>query len=157
MKRRLFSCQQCHHVLTMTQALLWSEDQGNMAHPRTLCATEGLRPRRQERRSPMQPHEQGTPAAVEHQAIRYDLLEGLFPPSHVFALNVAVGTLLHITQHEQGVQPLVLGEQQVTERERDLLLPLLDNYPHFTPIRYCTPACTRAMTISWRRGQTGDR
>jgi hypothetical protein len=77
----------------------------------------------------MQPDEQGRPAAEKQEAIRHSPLEGLFPRSHVCAFNNVLGTIMHLSQHEQGEYPLVLAEQQVTERERDLLLPLLDNYP----------------------------
>ncbi len=80
----------------------------------------------------MQSHEQSTPPE-EHETIQYYRLEGLFPASHVFALNAALGTIIHLSQHEGGPYPLVLGEQQLTERERDLLRPLLDSYPQFTP------------------------
>ncbi len=81
-----------------------------------------------------EPHEQHTPPEEhgrEDETIRYYTLEGLFPPPHV--LNVALGILTHLTQREGVPHPLVLGEQQVTERERDLLRPLLDTYPQFTP------------------------
>ncbi len=80
----------------------------------------------------MPPHEQRTPPE-EHEAIQYYRLEGLFPPTHVFALNLALGTLIHLSQHEGVPYPLVLGEQQLTERERDLVRPLLANFPQFTP------------------------
>ena len=80
----------------------------------------------------MQPQEQSTPSR-EHESIQYYVLEGLFPPTHVFALNLALGTFIHLYQHEQVPYPLVLGEQQLTERERDLLRPLLAHYPQFTP------------------------
>ena len=80
----------------------------------------------------MQPQEQSSPPG-EHEAIQYYVLEGLFPSTHVFALNLALGTFMHLYQHAQVSYPLVLGEQQLTERERDLLRPLLAHYPQFTP------------------------
>jgi hypothetical protein len=80
----------------------------------------------------MPPQEQRT-AAEEQEPIQYYLLEGLFPPTHVFALNLTLGTFLHLYWEEQFPYPLVLGEQQLTERERDLLRPLLAHYPQFAP------------------------
>jgi hypothetical protein len=53
----------------------------------------------------------GKPLPEEHEAIQYYRLEGLFPATHVFALNIALGTLIHLSQHEQEGHPLVLGEQ----------------------------------------------
>lgn len=71
--------------------------------------------------------------AEEQEAIQYYTLEGLFPPPDVLVLNVALGILTHLTQREGVPHPLVQGAQQVTEREQDLLRPLLDTYPQFTP------------------------
>ncbi len=57
----------------------------------------------------MQPHKQSSPPE-EHESIQYYVLEGLFPPTHVFALNLALGTL-NLYLDEQVRYPLVLGEQ----------------------------------------------
>ena len=80
----------------------------------------------------MQPREQSSPSE-EHELIQYYVWEGLFPPTHVFALNLALGTLIHLYQDERVPYPLVLGERQCTERERDLLRPLLTSYPQWVP------------------------
>ncbi len=80
----------------------------------------------------MQPQEQSSPAE-EQESIQYYVLEGLFPATHVFALNLALGTFLHLYWEERLPYPLVLGEQQLTERERDLLRPRLSHYPQFAP------------------------
>jgi hypothetical protein len=80
----------------------------------------------------MQPQEQSSPPQ-ECEPIQYYSLERLFPATHVFALNLALGTFIHLYQHAQVPYPLVLGEQQLTERERDLLRPLLATSPQFTP------------------------
>jgi hypothetical protein len=79
----------------------------------------------------MQPQEQST--SEEHESIQYYMLEGLFPTTHIFALNLALGTFLHLYWEEQLPYPLILGEEQLTERERDLLRPLLAQYPQFAP------------------------
>jgi len=83
----------------------------------------------------MQSPEQSTPRA-EQESIQYYVLEGLFPATHVFALNLTLGTFLHLYWEEQLPYPLVLGEQQLTERERDLLRPRLSHYPQFTPYEF---------------------
>ncbi len=80
----------------------------------------------------MQPYEQSS-SAEERELIQYYVLEGLFPSTHSFALNLALGTFLHLCWEEQLPYPLILGEQQLTERERDLLRPLLAHYPQFAP------------------------
>ncbi len=80
----------------------------------------------------MQPHDKNSPSE-EQGLIQYYVLEGLFPPTHVFALNLPLGTLIHLYQDERVPYPHVLGEQQCTERERDLLQPLLTSYPQWVP------------------------
>ena len=80
----------------------------------------------------MQSQEQSMPRA-EQESIQYYVLGGLFPPTHSFVLNLALGTFLHLYWEEEFPYPLVLGEQQLTERERDLLRPLLAHYPQFAP------------------------
>ncbi len=103
--------------------------------------------------SPIQPSEQRTPAkehAEQHEAIQYYTLEGLFPLTQVLALNVALGTFIHLAQHEEVPYPLVLGEQQVTERERDLLRPCWTPTRSLSPMRSSMPAYARAMSTSLR-------
>jgi hypothetical protein len=48
----------------------------------------------------MQPPNQST-APEEQESIQYYVLEGLFPATHVFVLNLALGTLIHLYQDEQ--------------------------------------------------------
>ncbi len=83
----------------------------------------------------MQTHDNSTAssASQEHEDIQLFILEGLFPPSHVFAFHRPLRTLMHLYQDEQVPHPLVQGEQQFSEREGDLLQPLLTYYPHYTP------------------------
>ena len=61
-------------------------------------------------------------------------LEGLFPATHRFILNRALGTLLHLAQEPGNPHPTYVGEQQFTERELSLVLPLLANYPAYAPM-----------------------
>ena len=82
----------------------------------------------------MQPQDKRSPSPPEeHEPIQYYVLKGLFPPTHSFALNLALGTFLHLYWEEHLPYPLVLGEQQLTERERDILRPRLSHYPQFAP------------------------
>jgi len=55
-------------------------------------------------------------------------LDGLLPPGQSLAFHRGLGTLAHLTIQED--RAVVLGEQQFTEAEMTLLVPLLDNYPH---------------------------
>jgi hypothetical protein len=58
-------------------------------------------------------------------------LDGLLPPGQGLAFHRGLGTLAHLTiQQDRAV---VLGEQQFTEAEITLLVPLLDHYPHHCP------------------------
>jgi hypothetical protein len=79
----------------------------------------------------MQPREQSSSA--EEELIQYYVLERLFPATHVFAHNLALLTFLHLYWQERLSYPLILGEQQLTERECDLLRPLLAYSPQFAP------------------------
>jgi hypothetical protein len=58
-------------------------------------------------------------------------LTGLLPPGHVLALHRFLGTLSHLTLVQE--QPRMLGEQLFSNTEVSLLLPLLEQYPHFCP------------------------
>jgi len=63
--------------------------------------------------------------------ITHYLLDGLLPPGHSLAFHRGLGTLAHLTiQQDRAV---VLSEQQFTEAEITLQVPLLDNYPHHCP------------------------
>jgi hypothetical protein len=58
-------------------------------------------------------------------------LDGLLPAGQCLAFHRGLGTLAHLTVQED--RALVLCEQQFTEAEITLLIPLLDNYPHHCP------------------------
>ena len=69
----------------------------------------------------MQPHDkQSTPPPEEQESIQYYVLEGLFPPTHSFVLNLALLTFLHLYWEEKLSYPLVLR-------------PRLSQYPQFAP------------------------
>src|SRR6266567_1177358 len=71
--------------------------------------------------------------AEPDEKIEHFTLEGLFPQTHVFALNVSLKTCMHIDCKPEFPYPRVLGEIQFTDRELDLFQPLRQNYPSFTP------------------------
>lgn len=62
------------------------------------------------------------------------VLEGLFPLPHAFVLNSTLGTLLHLSMQPDMPHPVLLAEQQFTEQELSLVVPLLTNYPEFAPM-----------------------
>lgn len=62
------------------------------------------------------------------------VLESLFPAPHTFVLNSALNTLLHLTMQPGTPHPILLSEQQFTDQEMSLLLPLLTNFPEYTPM-----------------------
>jgi hypothetical protein len=67
------------------------------------------------------------------EAILYFTLEGLFPQGHTLAYHRSLGILSLLCPDKQVPYPRLIAQQQFSERERDLLLPLLTSYPHFTP------------------------
>jgi hypothetical protein len=67
----------------------------------------------------------------EEALITHYPLDSLLPPRHSLAFHRALGTPAHLTVQEG--RAVVLGEQQFTEAEITLLVPLLDNYPHHCP------------------------
>jgi hypothetical protein len=67
----------------------------------------------------------------EEALITHYPLGGLLPPGQGLAFHRGLGTLAHLTIQED--RAVVLGEQQFTEAEITLLVPLLDNYPHHCP------------------------
>jgi hypothetical protein len=63
--------------------------------------------------------------------ISYYPLDGLLLAGHGLAFHHGLGTLIHLRVQEG--RAVVLGEQQFTEAEITLLVPLLDHYPHHCP------------------------
>ena len=63
--------------------------------------------------------------------IKHLTLPGLLPEGYTFALNVPLGTLSLLTNSEHG--PQLLMEQQFTNSEIYVLLPLLNMFPHYCP------------------------
>jgi hypothetical protein len=69
----------------------------------------------------------------EEALITHYPLDSLLPPRHSLAFHRALGTAAHLTVQEG--RAVVLGEQQFTEAEITLLVPLLDNYPPSLSLR----------------------
>jgi hypothetical protein len=58
-------------------------------------------------------------------------LQDALPSGHVFVINRKLGTLAHIATKDEHVR--LLGEQQFTVSEMNVLLPLLDAFPFYSP------------------------
>ncbi len=66
----------------------------------------------------------------EHE-IRHFPLPGLLPEGYTFALNIPLGTLSLLAPSDDG--PVLCMQQQFTNSEVCVLLPLLQLYPHYCP------------------------
>ncbi len=58
-------------------------------------------------------------------------LNGMLPEGHVLVLNTTLGTLSHLAVSDKG--PELKTQQQFTESEVCVLIPLLKSYPHYCP------------------------
>lgn len=67
----------------------------------------------------------------ESENFCYFSLQGVLPPDHILILNRKLGTLSYLSTGSDG--PRLLVEQQFTGSELSLLLPLLEQYPHYCP------------------------
>jgi len=65
------------------------------------------------------------------EIIRYFPLQGTLPEGQTLVLNTALGTLSLLSNGD--VTPRLLIQQQFTASELSLLLPLLDQFPHYCP------------------------
>jgi hypothetical protein len=65
------------------------------------------------------------------QAILHFSLQGALPAGHILALHQPLGILSYIVS--DGEQPRLVAQQQFTNSEMSLLLPLLDSYPYYCP------------------------
>lgn len=63
--------------------------------------------------------------------IQHYSLDALLPPGQTLALNVYLGTLSLIANDIP--YPRMVAEQQFTQSELSLLVPLLDSHPHYCP------------------------
>ncbi|HVB74278.1 MAG TPA: hypothetical protein VNE38_12045 [Ktedonobacteraceae bacterium] len=65
------------------------------------------------------------------EIIRYFTLQGALPEGQTLVMNSALGTLSLLSNGE--ILPRLLIQQQFTASELSLLLPLLEQFPHFCP------------------------
>jgi len=79
--------------------------------------------------TPAQPPTRGNEQAAD--VIAHFVLEGLLPQGHVLALHRFPGRLSHLALVQE--QPKMLLEQLFSTTEVSLLLPLLEQYPHYCP------------------------
>ena len=67
----------------------------------------------------------------DNKVILYFSLEGTLPAEHILVLNRQFGTLSYLSR---GVdRPRLVVQQQFTNSELSLLLPLLELFPHYCP------------------------
>jgi hypothetical protein len=67
----------------------------------------------------------------QDEPIRYFLLDGALPEGHALVMNTQLGTLSYLASG--GAMPQLLAQQQFTASELSLLLPLLEQFPHYCP------------------------
>ncbi|GAC1460933.1 MAG: hypothetical protein NVS4B1_14500 [Ktedonobacteraceae bacterium] len=73
---------------------------------------------------------QASPEVSETVFLHFSLQDAL-PLGHVLVINRKLGTLSHIATKDEQVW--LLGEQQFTVSEMNILLPLLDSFPFYSP------------------------
>jgi hypothetical protein len=83
------------------------------------------------RRDPSTPQPPAHDEEPTDDSIVHFVLAGLLPAGHILALHRFLGTLSHLTLVQE--QPRMLGEQLFSNTEVSLLLPLLEQYPHYCP------------------------
>lgn len=67
------------------------------------------------------------------EAIMHFEMAGLLPESQALALNTRLGTLALLTNDPATSHPTLLVEQQFSNSEMSVLIPLLQLYPHYCP------------------------
>jgi hypothetical protein len=65
------------------------------------------------------------------EIIRYFSLQGALPEGQTLVMNTALGTLSLLSNGD--IVPRLLIQQQFTSSELSLLLPLLEQFPHYCP------------------------
>jgi hypothetical protein len=65
------------------------------------------------------------------EGIRHFSLQDALPTGHKLALNMALGTLSYLSLENEA--PQLVAQQQFTDSEMSILLPLLDSYPYYCP------------------------
>lgn len=68
---------------------------------------------------------------VSKEVFLHFSLQDALPSGHVLVMNKKLGTLSHIAAKDEHIW--LLGEQQFTASEMNVLLPLLDSFPFYSP------------------------
>lgn len=68
---------------------------------------------------------------LENEDILHFSLQGLLPTGYTLALNPILGTLCQIVVNQD--RPQMTMEQQFSNSEVSVLLPLLESYPYYCP------------------------
>ena len=71
------------------------------------------------------------PSRLADEPIRYFTLQHVLPEGHVLALNPRLGTLSWLAV--EGTWPRMLMEQQFSDTELRIVLPLLEYHPQYCP------------------------
>lgn len=71
------------------------------------------------------------PTTQDAETIRYFTLQGALQEGQTLALNTALGTLSLLSNGD--TMPRLLIQQQFTASELSLLIPLLEQFPHYCP------------------------
>lgn len=82
------------------------------------------------------------------EAIMHFELANLLPEGQTLAFNTRLGTLALLAQDADSSHPALLTEQQFNSSEVSVLLPLLQNHPHYCPYE--------VMLASFNTGNTSD-
>lgn len=93
---------------------------------------------------------------AEQASIRYFSLPGQLPEGHILALNVHLGLLSYLYLDEQKT-PRLLGEQQFSVNEMRVLVPLLEQYPHFCPYEIMLASFTYGQVTETTIASAGER
>src|SRR6266571_5376252 len=77
-------------------------------------------------------------------AVRYYPLHGLLPEGQIFALHVEMRTLSLLCEG-----PQLLKQQQFSDNELRVMIPILDAYPYYCPYKVLLAhVSTRIVTAS---------
>lgn len=87
------------------------------------------------------------------EEIMHFTLQNLLPVGHVLALNSKLGILSELSYSLDW--PRMIAQQQFTDSEIRVLMPLLDSYPHYCPYEVLlanfTRGCVTDITIAESR------
>lgn len=79
----------------------------------------------------------------DNEDILHFSLQGLLPPTHSLALNSTLGTLSYLISHNDS--PRMVMQQQFTDSEIRVLLPLLESYPYYCPFEVLLASFTMGI------------